>query len=115
MYRGATAVCLALVLTAGCAQPSKPQPQIVVNTLENNTFQFQCDNGQPLDMGVFMSYLDEWLKSHPQYTVKSLVPQMTTEQSKDGNTKSTVYGVLVFVQVDPTRATPDQPRPEAKK
>lgn len=103
MKKSLSFLLLALLFLAGCNQPQRPAPTIMCTRLENDVFQFQYDNGQALDMGIFLNYLNDWLKDHPEVTAKSIIPQVTDQVRQEGKntvTRTVTNGVLVFGKVD---------------
>lgn len=87
------------LLMMGCKPPAgyepPPPPQITATELPNNTFQFQWDNGDPMDMADFLPALNKWLIENPDKAVISTIPQ-TTYRTVNGKQVSTTFGVLIF-------------------
>ena len=105
---------LALV-SAGCGpNGNRPAPTMVATPMDNDVFQFQYDNGDPIETATFANYLDGWLREHPEVTVKRVVPQVVTGRDSSGHTVSKTHGLLVFTSIDPTKVRP-APAPEAGK
>jgi hypothetical protein len=104
----------ALLFCIGCsAQQPPPPPKFVVTGLENEVFQFQYDTGDAFEAGVFINFLDSWLKEHPELVVKSFIPQMTTTRDGNGRNITRTHGMLVFTRVDPTKIK-QEPAKEGK-
>lgn len=92
------------LLILGCNNVPRPASFLICTRLENDVFQFQYDDGNALDMGLFLNYLNDWLKDHPEVTIKSIVPQVTDRTYQEGKnrvTRTITSGVLIFGKVDP--------------
>ncbi len=109
MKRYALLFVLTFSLALGCGKPvaPPPPPEIVITRLENDTFQFQYSNGQEIETGTLMTFLDAWLKEHPEITVKSFVPQTLHYTDNAGKPYTKTHGMLVFTKIDPTKAKPE--------